>query len=72
MCDTCGCNITPGNEHLIASGGKLEKTESGREAVTVFRSTRSRGAWARTAGASLTPSRRLRANEAPGTGSPFC
>jgi hydrogenase nickel incorporation protein HypB len=36
MCDTCGCNITPGNEHLIASGGKLEKTESGREAVTVL------------------------------------
>jgi len=26
MCDTCGCNITPGNEHL----------ESGREAVTVL------------------------------------
>jgi hydrogenase nickel incorporation protein HypB len=36
MCDTCGCNITKGNEHLIAAGGKLEKTESGREAVTVL------------------------------------
>jgi len=36
MCDTCGCNITPGNEHLISSGGKLEKTDSGREAVTVL------------------------------------
>jgi len=36
MCDTCGCNITPGNEHLITSGGKLEKTESGREAITVL------------------------------------
>ncbi len=36
MCDTCGCNITPGNEHLISAGGKLEKTESGREAVTVL------------------------------------
>ncbi|MGC9456575.1 MAG: hydrogenase nickel incorporation protein HypB [Halothiobacillaceae bacterium] len=23
MCDTCGCNITPGNRHLIAEGGKL-------------------------------------------------
>jgi hydrogenase nickel incorporation protein HypB len=38
MCDTCGCNITHGNEHLIASGGRLEKTESGREAVTVLHS----------------------------------
>jgi len=36
MCDTCGCNITPGNEHLITSGGRLEKTESGREAITVL------------------------------------
>ncbi len=34
MCDTCGCNITPGNEHLIAAGGKLEKTDNGREAIT--------------------------------------
>ena len=38
MCDTCGCNITPGNEHLISAGGKLEKTASGREAVTVLHS----------------------------------
>ncbi len=36
MCDTCGCNITQGNEHLISPGGKLEKTESGREAITVL------------------------------------
>jgi len=36
MCDTCGCNITPGNEHLVATGGKLEKTGSGREAITVL------------------------------------
>jgi len=36
MCDTCGCNITPGNEHLISKGGKLEKTEGGREAITVL------------------------------------
>jgi len=36
MCDTCGCNITPGNEHLISPGGKLEKTQSGTEAVTVL------------------------------------
>ena len=38
MCDTCGCNITHGNEHLISPGGKLEKTESGREAITVLHS----------------------------------
>ena len=38
MCDTCGCNITHGNEHLISAGGKLEKTESGRETVDVLHS----------------------------------
>jgi len=38
MCDTCGCNITQGNQHLISTGGRLEKTESGREAVTVLNS----------------------------------
>jgi hydrogenase nickel incorporation protein HypB len=36
MCDSCGCNITHGNEHLISAGGKLEKTDSGHEAVTVL------------------------------------
>jgi len=38
MCDTCGCNITHGNKSLIKPGGKLAKTESGREAVTVLHS----------------------------------
>ena len=38
MCDTCGCNITHGNESLIRPGGKLEKTDSGKEAVTVLHS----------------------------------
>jgi len=38
MCDTCGCNITHGNEGLIKPGGKLHKTESGKEAVTVLHS----------------------------------
>jgi hydrogenase nickel incorporation protein HypB len=38
MCDTCGCNITHGNESLIRPGGKLSKTESGREAVSVLHS----------------------------------
>ncbi|HEY5776256.1 MAG TPA: hydrogenase nickel incorporation protein HypB [Xanthomonadales bacterium] len=36
MCDTCGCNVTPGNEHLVNAGGKLEKTDTGREAITVL------------------------------------
>lgn len=36
MCDTCGCNITPGNAHLVKPGGKLEQTASGREAITVL------------------------------------
>lgn len=38
MCDTCGCNITHGNEGLIRPGGKLHKTESGKEAVSVLHS----------------------------------
>ena len=38
MCDTCGCNITHGNENLIKPDGKYHKTESGREAVTVLHS----------------------------------
>lgn len=36
MCDTCGCNVTPGNRHLVTGDGKLAKTESGYEAVTVL------------------------------------
>ena len=37
MCDTCGCNITHGNEHLIQPNGKHAKTESGNEAVSVLK-----------------------------------
>ena len=36
MCDTCGCNVTGGNRHLVSPGGKLEKTESGHEAIEVL------------------------------------
>ncbi|HZP92453.1 MAG TPA: hydrogenase nickel incorporation protein HypB [Burkholderiales bacterium] len=32
MCDTCGCNVTPGNEHLAT-----KKNERGHDAVTVLR-----------------------------------
>ncbi len=38
MCDTCGCNITPGNEHLVTGQGKLARTPDGKTAVTVLRS----------------------------------
>ena len=37
MCDTCGCNVTPGNEHLVAAGGHLAKTASGQESVEVLK-----------------------------------
>jgi len=36
MCDTCGCNVTPGNRHLVSGEGKLARTETGREAVSVL------------------------------------
>jgi len=38
MCDNCGCNITKGNESLIRPGGKLAKTESGKESISVLHS----------------------------------
>ncbi len=36
MCDTCGCNITSGNEHLLRDDGALAKTADGRAAVDVL------------------------------------
>lgn len=36
MCDTCGCNITPGNKHLIEIKGKLSRTTDGKAAVDVL------------------------------------
>ena len=36
MCDTCGCNVTPGNAHLVKPGGRLSKTENGHEAIDVL------------------------------------
>jgi hydrogenase nickel incorporation protein HypB len=36
MCDTCGCNITPGNHHLVEPGGHLAHTASGKESVEVL------------------------------------
>jgi hydrogenase nickel incorporation protein HypB len=37
MCDTCGCNVTPGNEHLVAEGGRLARTSTGHESVEVLK-----------------------------------
>lgn len=36
MCDTCGCNITPGNEHLVSGEGALARTADGRAALDVL------------------------------------
>ena len=38
MCDTCGCNITHGNRHLIKGTGALAQTADGHRAITVLRS----------------------------------
>jgi hydrogenase nickel incorporation protein HypB len=37
MCNTCGCNVTHGNAHLLAPGAKLSRTVSGHESVSVLR-----------------------------------
>ena len=37
MCDTCGCNVTHGNEHLVAPGGQLAHTSTGHESVEVLK-----------------------------------
>jgi hydrogenase nickel incorporation protein HypB len=37
MCDTCGCNVTHGNRHLLQPGGKLEHTGDGGSAITVLK-----------------------------------
>lgn len=37
MCDTCGCNVTHGNAHLVTNDGKYSRTEDGRESVVLLR-----------------------------------
>lgn len=37
MCDTCGCNLTPGNAHLVADEGSLSHTSSGAESVELLK-----------------------------------
>ncbi len=36
MCNTCGCNVTPGNEHLVRADGTHAITDDGRLAVDVL------------------------------------
>jgi len=36
MCDTCGCNVTPGNKHLIEIKGKLSTTADGKSAIHIL------------------------------------
>ncbi|OUD13231.1 hydrogenase nickel incorporation protein HypB [Thioflexithrix psekupsensis] len=38
MCNTCGCNVTEGNAHLIRAGGTLATTEDGKAAIQVLKS----------------------------------
>ncbi len=37
MCDTCGCNLTDANRHLVEGDGRHAHTEDGKAAVTVLR-----------------------------------
>jgi hydrogenase nickel incorporation protein HypB len=36
MCDTCGCNVTPGNQHLVSGHGKLARTDTGDSALNIL------------------------------------
>lgn len=36
MCDTCGCNVTPGNRHLLEPDGKFYRAPDGRVSVQVL------------------------------------
>jgi hydrogenase nickel incorporation protein HypB len=36
MCETCGCSITPANEHLVRAHGKLERTADGKATIEVL------------------------------------
>ncbi len=38
MCNTCGCNVTAGNSHLVLEGGKLSKTKDGTQSIEVLQS----------------------------------
>jgi hydrogenase nickel incorporation protein HypB len=35
MCETCGCNLSAENRHLLEAGGKLERAADGRRSVEI-------------------------------------
>lgn len=37
MCDTCGCNITSGNQHLIKPGGKFSRVNNDTTSILVLK-----------------------------------
>ena len=37
MCDTCGCNITTANQHLIKPGGKFSLASNGTTSISVLK-----------------------------------
>ena len=37
MCDTCGCNVTSGNQHLLKPGGKLSLANNGATSISVLK-----------------------------------
>jgi len=37
MCNTCGCNVTPGNQHLIKPGAKLSLASNGKTSISVLK-----------------------------------
>jgi hydrogenase nickel incorporation protein HypB len=37
VCDTCGCNVTNANRHLVQEGGPLAHTGNGHESVEVLK-----------------------------------
>ncbi|MFO7602427.1 MAG: hydrogenase nickel incorporation protein HypB [Gammaproteobacteria bacterium] len=38
MCNTCGCNITPGNRHLLQPAAKPAGHNTGQSAITILKS----------------------------------
>ena len=37
MCDTCGCNVTSGNQHLVNAGGKFSLASNGKTSISVLK-----------------------------------
>jgi hydrogenase nickel incorporation protein HypB len=37
MCETCGCNVTNGNQHLVKAGGKFSLASNGKTSISVLK-----------------------------------